>query len=95
MNVCMKCCYILFCYFLGYESTEGKGDGTGGETGDGSAPPRRYRPRRGRGGYGGYYRGGRGGGAPVTDGEQGDGAEGGAPQRGRGSGRRFFRRNFR
>ncbi|KAF2885817.1 hypothetical protein ILUMI_20359 [Ignelater luminosus] len=61
--------------------------------------PRRYRPRRGRGGYnggggggyggGGYYRSYRG--PPRSDEEQGD--EGG--MRGRRPPRRFFRRNFR
>jgi len=62
----------------------------------GGAPPRRYRPRRGRGGYsggfggGGYYRSYRG--PPRSDEEQGDG-EGGL--RGRRPPRRFFRRNFR
>lgn len=82
----------------GYESGEGKGDGSG-ETGEGGqAPLRRYRARRGRGGYGGgyYSRGGRSGPPMGGDGDQAvDGGEGGVPQRGRGSGRRFFRRNFR
>lgn len=70
------------------------GAGSGGDGGEGEmyaqgelgGPPRRYRPRRGRGGFGGYYRPYRG----APDDEQGDGE---AP-RGRGPGR-FFRRNFR
>ncbi|XP_044266235.1 Y-box factor homolog isoform X1 [Tribolium madens] len=74
---------------------EGGKDGTasGGEGGgNGNGPPRRYRPRRGRGGYvGGYYRGSyRGPPPPLGDQDQ----NGDAP-RGRGPPRRFFRRNFR
>ncbi|XP_023023747.1 Y-box binding protein ypsilon schachtel isoform X2 [Leptinotarsa decemlineata] len=63
---------------------------SGGEGGP-PGPPRRYRPRRGRGAYGGggYFRG------PYRGppGEQ-DQSNGDAP-RGRGPPRRFFRRNFR
>ncbi|KAF5269225.1 hypothetical protein FQR65_LT02526 [Abscondita terminalis] len=69
---------------------------------EGGGPPRRYRPRRGRGGYGGgggfggnygggYYRSYNRG-PPRSDEEQGDG-EGGS--RGRRPPKRFFRRNFR
>ncbi|XP_063914212.1 Y-box factor homolog isoform X2 [Zophobas morio] len=74
--------------------SEGEGkDGTasGGEGGGSNGPPRRYRPRRGRGGYvGGYYRGPYRGPPPGSDQDQ----NGDAP-RGRGPPRRFFRRNFR
>lgn len=65
---------------------------SGGEGGP-PGPPRRYRPRRGRGGYGGgYYRGPYRG--PPGEQEQNNGD---AP-RGRGPPKRFFRsfsRNFR
>lgn len=74
---------------------EGKdGSGSGGD-GQESGPPRRFRPRRGRGGYSGYYRGPyRGGpGQGGTDEEHGGDGEN---ARGRGGPpRRFFRRNYR
>ncbi|VEN61756.1 unnamed protein product [Callosobruchus maculatus] len=63
----------------------------GGEGGPQAGPPRRYRPRRGRGyGGGGYYRGPYRG-PPGGDQEM----MGGMGPRGRGPPRRFFRRNFR
>lgn len=50
------------------EMTEGDKDGagSGGDGGENNGPPRRYRPRRGRGGYNGgyYYRGPYRGGPP-------------------------------
>nr|CAH7729628.1 unnamed protein product [Callosobruchus chinensis] len=63
----------------------------GGEGGPQAGPPRRYRPRRGRGyGGGGYYRG------PYRGPPGGDQEMiGGMGPRGRGPPRRFFRRNFR
>ncbi|XP_076271018.1 Y-box binding protein ypsilon schachtel isoform X4 [Rhynchophorus ferrugineus] len=76
--------------------SDGEKDGgqSGGEGGP-QGPQRRYRPRRGRGGYrgGGYMRGYMG---PPRDTYQGNPDENGdAPMRGRGPSRRFFRRNFR
>ncbi|KAF5284823.1 hypothetical protein FQA39_LY04548 [Lamprigera yunnana] len=74
----------------------------GNEGVEGNGPPRRYKPRRGgggRGGYmesfggnysGGYYRSHRG--PPRSDEEQGEGKGG---QRGRRPSKRFFRRNFK
>lgn len=85
-----------------HSNTRSEGDKEGAEDGgqQGGPPLRKYRPRRGRGGYGGggggYYRGPYRGG-PPGDNEQGDG-EGGGGMRGRGGGgppRRFFHRNFR
>ncbi|XP_044743214.1 Y-box factor homolog [Chrysoperla carnea] len=86
------------------DAQDGKTEGdASNEGGEGGGPPRRYRPRRGRGGYG-YYRGPRrqgGGGGQGrldtgTEGEQTDGEnqQGGGGVRG-GPPRRFFRRNFR
>ncbi|XP_017779418.1 PREDICTED: Y-box factor homolog isoform X2 [Nicrophorus vespilloides] len=74
------------------EGKEGSGSGGDGQEG---GPGRRYRPRRGRGVYGGYYRGPYRGGPPPQGGEEevGDGENN---TRGRGGPpRRFFRRNFR
>ncbi|XP_050309421.1 Y-box factor homolog isoform X1 [Anthonomus grandis grandis] len=86
----------------GTSQSEGEKDGaqSGGEGGpQQQGPPRRYRPRRGRGGFRGGFRGGYMMGPPRgmyayqgNPEENGDGA----PMRGRGPGpRRYFRRNFR
>ncbi|XP_066255308.1 Y-box factor homolog isoform X2 [Euwallacea similis] len=78
--------------------SEGEKDGalSGGEGGpQQQGPLRRYRPRRGRGGFrGGYMRGGYMG--PPRDYQANPDENGDAPMRGgRGPPRRFFRRNFR
>ncbi|CAH1105118.1 unnamed protein product [Psylliodes chrysocephalus] len=64
--------------------------GQGGGQLQGGGPPRRFAPRRGRGGYGGggYFRG------PYR-GPPGDPDQNGDAPRGRAPPRRFFRRNFR
>ncbi|XP_066143312.1 Y-box factor homolog isoform X2 [Euwallacea fornicatus] len=77
--------------------SEGEKDGalSGGEGApQQQGPPRRYRPRRGRGGYrGGYMRGAYMG---PRDYQANPDENGDAPMRGgRGPPRRFFRRNFR
>jgi len=83
----------------GYDSQKEEEGATDGEERSGG-PPRRYRPRRRYGEYGGYRGRGR---APTTSGDDGEGGgggelsgEGGESRRGRGGApRRFFRRNFR
>ncbi|XP_056637270.1 Y-box factor homolog isoform X2 [Diorhabda carinulata] len=72
------------------DGAQSGGEG-GGQGGQGQGPPRRFRPRRGRGGYGGgrgYYRGPYRG-PPGDPDQNGDAPRGRRPMRG------LFRRNFR
>lgn len=72
------------------------GTASGGEGGGQGPPPRRYRPRRGRGGYGGgYYNRGPYRGPPSDQDPNGGSGDGGL-QRSRGPPqRRYYRRNNR